>query len=392
MKKKGAGRFLFTIMAVGLLIGCRSSQGEAPALAEGIEAEGGERAEADQEKGKEGEAGVEAAVFYYTYSDAYVGSVHTALDAALEEKGISYQNYDANNNQKTQNEQIDVAIAQGADVLVVNIVTAGLEDASMDIINKAKAADIPVIFFNRTVESDGNEGIVLGSYEKCAFVGTDAPQAGHMQGKMAGEYLLKHYETVDLNGDGIIQYALFMGQRDNVEAIARTQYGVEDANAVLTAAGKPELEYFDASNVNKFQVDENGAWSTTAAYDYMTENLLQYNEMNGNMIEAVICNNDSMAEGAIAALNEAGYNMGSGNGITIPVFGVDATDSAVGLITRGKMAGTIKQDAEGMARGIAHLIQNVSQDKELLADTEDFMLDADLSNKIYIPYSVYTGE
>ena len=89
----------------------------------------------------------------------------------------------------------------------------------MNIINKAKAADIPVIFFNRTVESDGNEGIVLGSYEKCAFVGTDAPQAGHMQGKMAGEYLLKHYETVDLNGDGIIQYALFMGQRDNTISV-----------------------------------------------------------------------------------------------------------------------------------------------------------------------------
>lgn len=392
MKKKGAGLFLFTIIAAGLLVGCRSNQAQAPALAEGIETEGKGGSDADEEKGKEGESGLEAAVFYYTYSDTYVRSVHTALDAALEQQGISYQNYDANNNQTTQNEQIDVAIAQGADILVVNIVTAGLEDASMNIINKAKAADIPVIFFNRTVEPDENEGIVLGSYEKCAFVGTDAPKAGHMQGKMVADYLLEHYETVDLNGDGIIQYALFMGQRDNVEAIARTQYGVEDANAVLTAAGKPELEYFDASNVDKFQVDKNGAWSTTAAYDYMTENLLQYNEMNGNMIEAVICNNDSMAEGAIAALNEAGYNLGSGNCTTIPVFGVDATDSAIGLIARGKMAGTIKQDAEGMAQGIAHLIQNVSLNKELLADMEGFMLDADLSNKIYIPYSAYTGE
>ena len=41
---------------------------------------------------------------------------------------------------------------------------------------------------------------------------------------------------------------MFKGDEANVEAIYRTQYGVEDANAVLTAAGKPELDYFDANN------------------------------------------------------------------------------------------------------------------------------------------------
>ena len=98
---------------------------------------------------------------------------------------------------------------------------------------------IPVIFFNRAVESDEEEGKVLGSYDKCAFVGTDAPEAGHMQGKMIGDYVLENYDTVDLNGDGKISYAMFMGQLGNVEAIYRTQYAVEDANAVLTEAGKP---------------------------------------------------------------------------------------------------------------------------------------------------------
>ena len=81
------------------------------------------------------------------------------------------------------------------------------------------------------------------------------------------------------------------------------------------------------------------------------------------MIELIICNNDGMAEGAISALNDKGYNLGDGTSTTIPVFGVDATDAAKQLIADGKMTGTIKQDAEGMAEAIAFLTQNVAEGK-----------------------------
>ena len=70
---------------------------------------------------------------------------------------------------------------KGATCLIVNIVETGSDDAAQGIVDKAKAADIPVIFFNREV-SDA----VVNSYEKCAFVGTDAAEAGHMQGQMIG--------------------------------------------------------------------------------------------------------------------------------------------------------------------------------------------------------------
>ena len=276
-------------------------------------------------------------VFYYTYSDTYISSVRTALDNALTEAGIKFQNYDGNSNQTTQNEQIDTAIAQGTNLLIVNIVTSGSVDASQAIVDKASAAGIPVIFFNRAVESDEDEGKVLGSYDKCAFVGTDAPEAGHMQGKMVGQYVVDNFDAIDLNGDGKISYAMFMGQLGNVEAIYRTQYGVEDADAVITAAGKPALEYFDASNTDKYQVDQDGNWSATAANNYMTTNLSQYNESAGNMIELVICNNDGMAEGVI-------------------------------------------------------LDKNIQSGKELMADTDSFNISEKVSNKIYIPYATYTGE
>lgn len=331
-------------------------------------------------------------VFYYTYSDTYITSVRTALDKALTDAGITFQNYDGNSNQTTQNEQIDTAITQGCNLLVVNIVTSGSIDASQQIVDKASAADIPVIFFNRAVETDDDEGKVLGSYDKCAFVGTDAPEAGHMQGQMIGQYVLDNYDTIDINGDGKISYAMFMGQLGNVEAIYRTQYAVEDANKLLTEAGKPELEFFDSSNSDCYQVDQDGNWSATASNNYMTTNLAQYNEENGNMIELVICNNDGMAEGVVSALNDKGYNIGTADCVTIPVFGVDATDAAKQLIADGKMTGTIKQDAEGMANGIAHLVNNVASGKEVMADTSDFNISEKVSNKIYIPYATYTGE
>ena len=231
--------------------------------------------EAAKEEGKKIED-MTVGVFYYTYSDTYISSVRTALDESLKAAGIDFQDYDANSNQTTQNEQIDTAISTGANLLIVNIVTSGSVDASQAIVDKAQAAGIPVIFFNRAVESDEEEGKVLGSYDKCAFVGTDAPEAGHMQGDMIGKYLVENFDAVDLNGDGSISYAMFMGQLGNVEAIYRTQYAVEDANKVLTEAGKAELQYFDSSNKDCYQVDQDGNWSATAANNYMNTNLSQY--------------------------------------------------------------------------------------------------------------------
>ena len=301
-------------------------------------------------------------VFYYTFADTYIASVRTAMDAELTNLGVSFNNFDGNNNQTTQNEQIQTAVTDGYNLLVVNMVTSGSPDVANEIISLANGT--PVIFFNRAIEADGEEGTVLNANSNICFIGTDAPEAGHLQGKMVGEYLLANWDTVDLNGDGKISYAMFKGDEANVEAIYRTQYGVEDADAVLTEAGKPALEYFDASNSAKYQVDLGGAWSAQAALDYMNTNLSQYNEANGNMIELVICNNDNMAEGAISALEAAGYNTGADGATVIPVFGVDATEAAKELIANKQITGSIKQDAEGMADAVATITANLIAGKD----------------------------
>ena len=353
--------------------------------------------------GNETEAQVEASelkvgVFYYTFADTYISSVRTALDAQLDSLGVTYNNFDGNNNQTTQNEQIQTAVTDGYNLLVVNMVTSGSPDVANEIISLANGT--PVIFFNRAVDEDGVEASasVLNAYENIAFVGTDAPEAGHLQGKMIGEYVLEHYDELDLNGDGKISYAMFKGDEANVEAIYRTQFGVEDADAVLTAAGKPALEYFDASNASKYQVDLGGAWSAQAALDYMNTNLSQYNEANGNMIELIICNNDNMAEGAISALEAAGYNTGAEGVTTIPVFGVDATDAAKELIAAGKMTGTVKQDAEGMAAAIADVVKATGEGTAMAdavaatagTNAEMYSIADGIANKLFVAYAAYT--
>lgn len=324
----------------------------------------------------------EISVFYYTYSDTYISSVRTSMDKLLKKAGIKFQNYDANGNQTTQTEQVTTAIAKGSKALIVNVVDTGSNDAAQNIVDLAKAQNIPVIFFNRSVEES-----VVSSYDKCVFVGTDYEMAGHMQGEMVGKYLVENFDKVDLNGDGKISYVMFKGQEGNMEAIARTQFGVEDADKVLTENSKEKLSFYDASNTNKYLVDQDGLWSSAAATNYMSTILAQYSEANKNMVELVIANNDEMALGAISALQAAGYNKGSGK--TIPVFGVDATDAAQSAIKNGSMIGSIKQDAEGMANVITTIVQNFLNSKEKFdgVNSDDVVG----TWRVNIPYAVYTG-
>ena len=372
MKKKLA-LILAAAMMIGLIAGCSNNTPSGSGTPSG----GG------------GADAMRVDVFYYDFSDVYISTVRAAMDEQLKAMGIEPNNWDAAGSQPTQTDQVNTAITAGSDLLIVNIVETATSSPAQDIVNAAKSAGIPVIFFNREVADNS----VINGYEKCAFVGTNAPDAGHMQGEMIGNYLLENYDAVDLNGDGVISYVMFKGQEGNAEAEARTQFAVEDADKLLTEAGKPALSYYDASASTKYLVDTEGKWSAKAANDYMVALLGSYNEDNNNMVELIICNNDGMAEGAISALQNVGYNKGvDENGeplsTNIPVFGVDATDSAKALIKAGSMVGSIKQDAVGMATTINALVKNVKDGAELMANTDQFTVDSDVA-KIRVPYAMY---
>ena len=114
MKRRIVAAMLAGVMALGMLAGCGGSG----------------KSDSDGGSSDKKSSDANIAVFYYTYSDTYIASVRTALDAKLDEMGVEYQDYDGNSNQTTQNEQIDTAIQTGATALIVNIVTSGSVDAS----------------------------------------------------------------------------------------------------------------------------------------------------------------------------------------------------------------------------------------------------------------------
>ena len=372
---------LLLVLAMALSLAACGAKEAAPAA---TEAPAAEAPAAEAPAAEAAPAGIdgEIAIFWYTFGDTYLSSVRAAMNEALAAAGLEYHDYDANGSQTTQTEQIQTAITKGAAVLVVNIVDASSDDATQAIIDMAVAAELPLVFFNRSVSEE-----LVSAYDKAAYVGTDYTMAGHMEGKMVGEFVLANYDAVDLNGDGEISYVMFKGQEGNMEADARTQYGVEDADAVLTGAGKPALKFYDDKNAAKYLVDQNGAWSAAQGQEYMQTILSSYNEANGNMVELVIANNDDMALGAIAALQAAGYNKNDG-GVTIPVFGVDATAAAQEAIAAKSMTGTIKQDAVGMANAVVKIAENLGLGKGTF---DDVVGDLEGTWRVNIPYSAYSG-
>ena len=320
-------------------------------------------------------------VFIYNFADTYTASVRDHLGSQFDAMGVQATFYDAANNQGTQTNQIETALAKGSDLLIVQIVTTGSDEAAQTIVDMAAEKNTPIVFFNREV-SDGT----VNRYEKCVFVGTDADEAGYMQGELIADILKDGYEQWDINGDGLISYIMFKGELGNAEAEGRTKYSVEEANRILGEAGFQGLTYYDPNNSDMFQPCN---WDSALAQDAMIT-ALGTNPFTGNSpIEMVISNCDDMATGAIEALNEVGYNLGGGQ-IMIPIFGVDATDVACQAIEDGKMSGTVLQDAAGMAECIAHLTGNIQAGKELMADTDSYIID-EAAAKFRIPYGVYTA-
>ena len=382
--KKIIALLLALVMVLAMAACAPSNQGETTKAPEGTDG---------TTQGSQGGYDLKVSVFWYDESDAYLSTVRSALNAELDKLGVQHDDQFAGNNQSTQTDQIRTAVTGGSNLLVVNVVTSGSPDVAEEILKIA--GDIPVIFFNRAIGTEGKDVPVLEAHSNACFIGTDAPEAGHLQGQMIGNYLKEHYDEVDVNGDGVISYALFKGDESNIEAIYRTQYAVEDANKVLAEAGKKPLQYFDPNSASGYQVDLNGQWSAQAAKDYMDTNFITYNEAAGNMIELVICNNDGMAQGAIASLQAQNYNLPGKH--VVPVFGVDAIDAAIQLIADGAMTGTVKQDAEGMAAAIAGTVASLKEGKtpvEALAAQKDdrFSVATDCTSKLYVAYAPYTGE
>ena len=340
------------------------------------------------------EGPIQIDIFYCDYSDTYMGTVRAAMEEQLDALAdkFTYQEYDGRLDQATQTKDVETALTRGTDLLVMNIVTTGSEEAAQNIVDMAKEKGVPVIFFNREVTD-----AVINSYDACAFVGTDADEAGYMEGQAIAEFLLAdgNLEKYDVNGDKEIAYVMFRGELGNPEAFGRTKYSVFEANRLLEGSGY-KLVPSKANQEDATQPDDGispfylyGNWSAANAKNLMDTALTTYGLDNGD-IELIIANNDDQGLGAIESMNEVGYNTGEEGCGYIPVFGVDATIVAQDAIRNGKMTGSVKQDAVGMAAYIIRLASNIQAGESLGTGTEELNWDENVA-KVRVPYSVFTG-
>ena len=120
---------LLALCMVFALAACGQAAAPAPAAAPAAE----EAAPAAEEAAPAAEetAAPKVAVFWYVFSDAYLSTVRDALDADLNAAGIEFQNFDGNNNQGTQLEQVQTAVTNGFNVLVVNLVTSASSEQTL---------------------------------------------------------------------------------------------------------------------------------------------------------------------------------------------------------------------------------------------------------------------
>lgn len=148
MKKKLA-LALAAVMMIGLFAGCGSKDNNSANSNAGSSA--GSAAGSTSQGTATPASDMRVDVFYYDFSDIYISSVRASMDEQLKALGIEPNNWDGAGSQPTQTDQVNTAITAGSDLLIVNIVETSTSDPAKDIVEAARSADIPVIFFNREV-------------------------------------------------------------------------------------------------------------------------------------------------------------------------------------------------------------------------------------------------
>ena len=310
----------------------------------------------------------------WKYDDTYGSSVRQAMMAAAEEIGaelgitINLTMYDAADDMAKQVEQATILVGEKPDFVIINLAEVASGQQLVDMFTEA---GIPFLFYNKEPSAETVQSVVVDSGS--IFIGTTPREAGDMQGEILADLYAANPERVDKNGDGKVMTLEFEGEINNPEAIARTEYSLSTA----IERGVP-CEMMTENQVAN--------WDTAKAQEMMTAQIASLGVEN---IEVVFCNNDDMAIGVIAALNEVGYNLGDG-GDEIIVIGVDCTDTAVEYINAGKLYGTVKQDGDAMGKANILMAINGALGKDWLDGTDYVMADDGFS--IRIPYAKVTAE
>ena len=313
-------------------------------------------------------------VLVWKFDDTYGSSVRQAMMEAAEEivaelgVKINLDMQDAGDDMAKQVDQATQFLSKDLDFVIINLAEVA---SGQQLVNMFTEAGIPFLFYNKEPSEETVQSVIVDSGS--IFIGTTPREAGDMQGEILAEMWAADPESIDVNGDGKVQFVEFEGEPNNPEAIARTKYSEETAIAQGVPLEPALDEYIIVAN-----------WDTAQAMEKMTPT---WTATEGN-IEVVFVNNDDMGTGVVAAMNAFGYNTGNEGDPSIIVIGVDATASALEAIKAGKMTATVKQDGDAMGYANVMIALNYLETGSWL-DGTDYEYAAD-GYSVRIPYAKIT--
>jgi D-xylose transport system substrate-binding protein len=224
-----------------------------------------------------------------------------------------------------QQQQVEAALTQGADVLVLDAVDAA---AVAPLVNQAKQKNVPVIAYDRLISGIGYE----------YYVSFNNVRVGEMQGQALLDALTAK-GTVDKG-----QIVMIHGSPTDPSS-ADYKKG---AHNVLDGKVKIGRE-FDTPD-----------WSPDKAQQEMEQAITALGRDN---IVGVLSANDGMASGAIAAMKRAGYSS------LPPITGQDSELAAVQRILSGDQYMTIYLNIRSEAEKSAELAVAVAKGEKPAAPT-----------------------
>ena len=285
--KKVLAMLLTIAMVAAMVIGCGSGEEAAE------EETTGEKTE--EAKEDEPLPGGGSNIIYVITPSVSNPAFKTEADTATakaEELGYEVKAVSHDDDPTKQTELFDNAIADKAAAIICD--NAGA-DATVEAVQKARDAGIPTFLIDREINEEGVaiSQIVANNYQGAKAIAEEFVAAMGEKGKYA--------ELLGLESD--------------------TNAGVRSSAFHEVIDPYPDMEMVAQQAAN---------WDKNEAYEKM-EAIIQANPDLGG----VVCGNDTMLEGACAAL--AAHNM------NIPVIGVDGSDEAAALIKSGQATGTALQ-------------------------------------------------
>lgn len=265
------------------------------------------------------------------------------MEAMLKEAGYEVDLQFASNDVKTQLDQVENMIAEGADVLVI----AAIEGSSLgEALAMAKDEGIPVIAYDRLLmDSDG--------------VSYYATFDNYMVGTVQGTFVK---DALDLdNAEGPFNLEITAG--DPGDNNARYFYqGAIDVLQPYIDEGKLVV----VSGQTAFDDVATPLWATETAQS-RAENILSSYYADGTNLDAWLCSNDSTAQGVVAAL-DANYN-----GEWPIVTGQDCDIVSVKNMIAGKQSMSVFKDTRTLAEQVVKMVGQIIAGEEVdVNDTETY--------------------